>query len=285
MKPPPFVYHAPATLTEALGLLASLPEARPLAGGQSLMPMLNYRLLAPQHIVDLNRVDGLSFIREENASLVIGAMTRQRDIEKSAVIARRLPVLAEAIGLVGHRQTRNRGTLGGSLAHLDPSAELPTVAMAMDAELTLQSRDGSRRLKMAEFATGMLSTALSSGELLTEVRFQLWQEGHGHAFVEYARRHGDFAVVSAAALLEVSASKVKRASLTLGGVAPTPLRMRNAEAALVGQELSSETIATAAVLCAKVDAMDDPTYPAWYRQKLAVTYARRALEQAWERTR
>jgi carbon-monoxide dehydrogenase medium subunit len=284
LKPPPFHYHAPTTLPEALGLLATLAEARPLAGGQSLMPMLNFRLLAPQNLVDLNRVSALSFIKEEDGRVAMGAMTRQRDIEYSELVTRRIPLLAEAIRLVGHRQTRNRGTLGGSLAHLDPAAELPAVAMALDAELTLQSRDGSRRLKMAEFAKGMLSTALAPDELLTEVRFPLWKEGHGYAFVEYARRHGDFAVVSAAALLEMSGTKVKRASLTLGGVAPAPLRMRDTEAALIGHELSNETIQRAAALCAKVDAMDDPTYPAWYRRKLAVTYARRALEKAWERT-
>jgi carbon-monoxide dehydrogenase medium subunit len=285
LKPAAFVYHAPASLNEALGLLATLPEARPLAGGQSLMPMLNFRLLAPQNLVDLNRVVGLSFIRETPDGIVMGAMTRQRDIEYSEIVMRRLPLLAEAIRQVGHRQTRNRGTLGGSLAHLDPAAELPTVAMALDAELTLQSRAGSRRLKMAEFAKGMLSTALAPGELLTEVRFPLWKAGHGYGFVEYARRHGDFAVVSAAALLEISESKVIRASLTLGGVAPASLRMRDAEAALAGHKLSKERIEEAAGLCAKVQAMDDPTYPAWYRQKLAVTHARRALEKAWKRAK
>jgi carbon-monoxide dehydrogenase medium subunit len=279
LKPPPFVYHAPATLPEALALLASLPDARALAGGQSLMPMLNFRLLAPQHVVDLNRVEGLSFIKEEGGAIVIGAMTRQRDIEKSALVGKHLPLLAEAILLVGHRQTRNRGTLGGSLAHLDPSAELPTVAMALDAELCVHSRRGTRKLPMAEFARGMLSTALEADELLTEVRFPIWKPGHGYAFVEFARRHGDFAVASACALIERNNGSIARASVTLGGVAPVPLRMPDAEGLIV----EGKSPVDAASVCAKIDAMDDPTYPAWYRQRLAVTLSRRALEQALKR--
>jgi aerobic carbon-monoxide dehydrogenase medium subunit len=279
LKPAPFVYHAPVTLPEALGLLATLPDARALAGGQSLMPMLNFRLLAPQHVVDLNRIDGLSFIREEAGAVVIGAMTRQRDIEKSEIVARRLPLLAEAIMLVGHRQTRNRGTLGGSLAHLDPSAELPAVALALDAELTLESSRGSRRLAMSEFPKGMLSTALAADELVTEVRMPTWPERQGYAFVEYARRHGDFAVASACALVEVKESGILKASLTLGGVGPVPLRMPSVEAALVEGRSIEECVKA----CASVEALDDPTYPAWYRQHLAVTLARRALEQALKR--
>jgi aerobic carbon-monoxide dehydrogenase medium subunit len=279
LKPAPFVYHAPVTLPEALGLLATLPDARALAGGQSLMPMLNFRLLAPQHVVDLNRIDGLSFIREEPGAVVIGAMTRQRDIEKSEIVARRLPLLAEAIMLVGHRQTRNRGTLGGSLAHLDPSAELPAVALALDAELTLESSRGSRRLAMSEFPKGMLSTALAADELVTEVRMPTWPERQGYAFVEYARRHGDFAVASACALVEVKESGILKASLTLGGVGPVPLRMPSVEAALVEGRSIEESVKA----CASVEALDDPTYPAWYRQHLAVTLARRALEQALKR--
>ena len=279
MKPAPFVYHAPGALAEALELLAARPGARPLAGGQSLMPMLNFRVASPEHLVDLNRIPGLAYIEERDGHVAIGAMTRQRDIEASELVARRLPLLAEAIRHVGHRQTRNRGTIGGSLAHLDPAAELPTVAMAFDAEVEIKSARGSRTLPMRDFAKGMLATALAPDELITEVRFRPWPEGHGHAFVEFARRHGDFAVASAAVLVLVNSGSVKRVSLTLGGVAATPVRVSKAEKSLTSEKLIEE----AAEHCAEIEALEDPVYPAWYRRKLAVTLARRALEQALAR--
>ena len=244
------------------------------------MPMLNFRLTSPDHLVDLNRIPELSRITEENGEVVVGAMTRQSDIEKSELVARRLPLLAEAIRLVGHRQTRNRGTLGGSLAHLDPAAELPAVAMAHDAELRLQSGRGSRTLRMPEFARGMLSTALAADELITEVRFRPWREGHGHAFVEFARRHGDFAIASAAVLVELNGERVQRVSITLGGVGPVAVRVPKAEQILSGAVPTAARAAEAANQCAEVEALEDPAYPAWYRRKLAVALARRAIEKA-----
>jgi carbon-monoxide dehydrogenase medium subunit len=280
LKPAPFIYHAPVTLAEALQLLASEPNARPLAGGQSLMPMLNFRLASPEHLVDLNRVAGLSYIREESGVVAIGAMTRQRDIEASELVAQRLPLLAEAIRLVGHRQTRNRGTLGGSLAHLDPAAELPTVAAAFDAQIEVTSKSKTRSLSMAQFAKGMLATALAPDELITEVRFRPWPEGHGYGFVEFARRHGDFAIASAAALIQRSNNRIQKVSLTLGGVCATPYRVTLAEQVLLDKEPTAERLAEAANHCAGVDALQDPAYPAWYRQKLAVTMAQRALTRA-----
>jgi CO/xanthine dehydrogenase FAD-binding subunit len=271
VKPAPFTYHAPATLDEALEAL-SRPGARALAGGQSLMPMLNFRLASPEHLVDLNNVHELSYINELTPNVVaIGAMTRQRDIEVSDLVARRLPLVAEAIRLVGHRQTRNRGTLGGSLAHLDPSAELPAVAMALDAEVVIRNSTKERRIGIGDLGRGLLTTQLEPGELITEVRFPCWPDGHGHAFEEFARRHGDFAIVSAAALVHG-----ERVSITLGGIAPAPLRMSAAEK-LFAQKRDAQA---AAELCGAVDALDDHAYPAWYRKKLAVTLARRALERA-----
>ena len=285
MKPPPFIYWAPKSAPEALALLAGKPNARLLAGGQSLMPMLNMRLVAPEHVIDLNRVQGLAYIREEAGELAIGGMTRQREIEFSPLVAARLPLMAEAIRSVGHRQTRNRGTLGGSLCHLDPSAELPSVAMAMDATLRIDSAQGSRSIAMADFPEGYMTTSLKPDEMLAEVRIKPWAAGHGWAFLEFARRHGDFAVVSAAALLELAGDgRVRRASLTLGGVGPAPLRMRAAEALLTGEKPDAARLADAARLCADIDALEDPIYPAWYRQRLAVTLARRALELACSRT-
>ncbi|MEI6318479.1 MAG: FAD binding domain-containing protein [Pseudomonadota bacterium] len=285
MKAPPFRYHAPRTLEEALSLLASLPGPRLLAGGQSLMPMLNFRLLAPEHVVDLNRVESLSGIREADGEIVFGAMTRQREIEFSPLVEARLPLLAEAIQWVGHRQTRNRGTIGGSLCHLDPSAEQPTVAMAMDATLAIAGPGGRRELPMRDFALDLMTPALDEGEILAEVRIRPWTPGHGWAFLEFARRHGDYAIVAVAVLLELDASaRARRVSITLGGVAATPVRVPAAEARLLGSMIDAKAIADAAACCGAVDALGDPQVPAWYRQRLARTLAGRAIPAALART-
>jgi len=286
MKPPPFAYHAPRTVADALKLLAEQPNARPLAGGQSLMPILNFRLGSPDHLVDLNRVEGLAYIREDQDAIIIGAMTRQRDIEFSPLVKARLPLMAEAIHWVGHRQTRNRGTIGGSLCHLDPSAELPTVAMAMDATLRIASATGERVIPMREFAQDLMTTSLAPDELLLEIRVPCWAAGAGAGFVEFARRHGDFAVVSAATLVTLDASgRIARASLTLGGATPTPHRLIETEAALVGRAPDPAALDLVAEAGRAVDTMGDVTYPAWYRQRLAATLLRRSLTQAFERAK
>jgi carbon-monoxide dehydrogenase medium subunit len=284
MKAPPFRYHAPRTLDEALALAATLPSPRLLAGGQSLMPMLNFRLLAPEHLIDLNRVEGLAGIRDEGGAIVIGAMTRQRDIEFSPVVKARLPLLAEAIQWVGHRQTRNRGTIGGSLCHLDPSAEQPLVAMAMDATLAIAGPAGRRELPMQAFAVDLMTPALEDGEILTGIRFTPWAAGHGWAFLEFARRHGDFAIVAVAVLLELGADgTATRVSITLGGVASTAVRVVQAEAALLGTRVGPADIEAAAACCGQVDALGDPQVPAWYRQRVARTLCARALPAALAR--
>src|SRR5271155_70180 len=224
MKPPLFSYHDPRNVAEAVGLLTSLDNAKLLAGGQSLMPMLNMRYVLPDHVIDLNRVDGLSYIREQNGALEIGtieigAMTRQRDIEFSDIVEQRCPLMHEAIRQVGHRQTRNRGTLGGSLCHLDPSAELVSVAAALDAKIAVIGKSGARSIDFAAFPAGYMASSIAIDELVTGATFPCWPAGHGFAFVEFARRHGDFAIVSAAALIEADNNgKVTRASLTLGGM-------------------------------------------------------------------
>jgi aerobic carbon-monoxide dehydrogenase medium subunit len=169
MKPPPFSYHDPRTLSEAVGLLATLENAKLLAGGQSLMPMLNMRFVLPDHVIDLNRIDGLSFIREANGTLEIGAMTRQRDIEFSELVARACPLLREAILNVGHRQTRNRGTIGGSLCHLDPSAELVVASAALDARITVTGKDGERIVDFAEFPMGYMTPSIGLDEMVTRI--------------------------------------------------------------------------------------------------------------------
>jgi len=286
VKPAPFTYHRPTALEEALELLARHPNARALAGGQSLMPMLALRLAAPDHLIDLNRIAALDYVRDEADAIAIGAMTRQRTIEYSEVIAKRLPLMAEAIRWVGHRQTRNRGTVGGSLCHLDPSAEMPTVAMALDATLEIRSARGTRTVAMRDFPAGYMTPVLAPDELLTGVRFPVWRETHGTAFIEFARRHGDFAVVSVAAQVALDkAGKVRRASITLGGIAMAPIRVDAAEAELTGSNASDDRIAAAAEGAASIEANNDIHAPAWYRQRLARTLTDRALRIALARAR
>jgi carbon-monoxide dehydrogenase medium subunit len=284
MKAAPFEYHVPRDLPRALALMAELEDARALAGGQSLMPMLNFRVASPKHLVDLNRIPQLSKIEEGQNGVQFGAMARQRDIEFSALVAKKLPLFAEAVRSVGHRQTRNRGTLGGSLCHLDPSAELPTVCMAMDAVLKAESRQGGREIAMRDFPAGFMTPSLKPGEILTQITVAPWTGRCGTAFLEYARRHGDFAIVSVAVLVEVdSAGQVKRASITLGGVGEGPVRMPEAERALIGNRPDESAIAAAARVCGKFDAMSDAFIPGWYRQQVAQTLAERALKTAMKR--
>jgi len=281
MKPPVFSYHDPRSLADAVALLGQLENAKVLAGGQSLMPMLNMRYVLPDHVVDLGKVEGLSYIRDEGDAVVVGAMTRQRDIEFSPIVKEKLPLLAEAILSTGHRQTRNRGTIGGSLCHLDPSAEQVTVAAAFEATLTVESARGKRTIPFAEFPLAFMTPNIEPDEILVEIRLPAWPKGHGYGFVEFARRHGDFAIASAAAMLQVDGGgKITRASLTLGGVDTAPLRMTEAEEMMLGQ-LPSETLFRAAgEICGKIEAMDDALVPASYRRKLAGVMSRRALLMA-----
>ena len=284
MKPPPFTYHDPRTIPEVLDLLAEKDNARLLSGGQSLMPMLNMRYVLPDDVIDLNRVDGLSGIEAANGSLEIAGMTRQREIEFSDVVASRCPIVTEAILQVGHRQTRNRGTLGGSLAHLDPSAELPAVAMALDATIHVQSKRGKRDIAMADFPAGYMTPSIELDEMVTGATFPLWEEGHGYAFIEFARRHGDFAIVSAGALMTTDgAGKVDRVSIVVSGVGPSPLRCTDAERMISGQTPELELFREAAETARAFDAMEDIHAPSSYRQHLAAVLSRRALEKAQTR--
>jgi carbon-monoxide dehydrogenase medium subunit len=284
MKPPRFHYHDPETVPEVVGLLKTLPNARMLAGGQSLMPMLNMRLVLPDHLIDLNRVEGLAYIRETGGALEIGAMTRQRELEFSEIVRELCPMMHEAILQVGHRQTRNRGTLGGSLCQLDPSAELVAVAAALDATVAVAGPKGKREIPFSEFPKTYMTPAIEPDELLTGVRFPLWAKNHGHAFVEFARRHGDFAIVSAAALLEEDGGgKIKRASVTLGGVAAAPVRVRELEKAIMGHVASDALFREACEVCRKIEAMQDVHAPSSYRQHLAAVLSRRALKKAHAR--
>lgn len=285
MKAPVFEYHAPTTVPEALRLLSTVDNARVLAGGQSLMAMLNMRFAFPDCLIDINRIDELAYIKEQGSRIEIGAMTRQRAVEFSELVQTRLPLWREAILNVGHRQTRNRGTVGGSLCQLDPSAEIPTVALAMDATLTVASVRGVRQLAIADFPAGYMTPAMDSDELLTGLSIEPWPQNHGYAFVEFSRRHGDFAIVSAAVLVLFGQDgKLSRVSITLGGVASAPVRMPDAEAALLGTSGNASDQAAAAKLCTQIDAASDSYVPGWYRQRLAGVLVGRALSQAIART-
>lgn len=284
MKPPPFTYHDPRSIEDAVALLAEKDNAKLLAGGQSLMPMLNMRFVLPDDVIDLNLIDGLAGITEDGDALVFGGMTRQRDIEYSDLVARRCPLMKEAILNVGHRQTRNRGTYGGSMSHLDPSAELPSVSMAQDAIVTVQKKGGTRDIAMADFPMGYMTPSFDLDEMVTGIRVPLWPEGHGYSFVEFARRHGDFAITSAAVLLDVEpGGRIKRASITVGGVGPAPLRVTAVEEGLTGEVGSVELFTEIAEKCREIDAMEDVYAPAWYRQHLASVLTRRALGKAFSR--
>ncbi|MGB6539205.1 MAG: xanthine dehydrogenase family protein subunit M [Xanthobacteraceae bacterium] len=284
MKPPPFSYHDPRTVVDAVGLLASLENAKLLAGGQSLMPMLNMRYVLPDHIIDLNRVEGLSYINASDGVIEIGAMTRQRDIEFSEPVRERCPLMHEAIRQIGHRQTRNRGTLGGSLCHLDPSAELVSLAAALDAKVTVAGKNGPRNIDFATFPVAYMTPALEADELLTSATFRCWPAGHGFAFIEFSRRHGDFAIVSAAVLIEEDRNgKVTRASITLGGMGPAPVRASEVERALVGEVVEEKRMREICESLRKLDAIDDIHAPTSYRQQLATVLPRRALLKAHER--
>jgi len=286
VKPPPFAYAAPATLEEAVGLLAEHAEAEPrvLAGGQSLIPLMNFRLAKPGYLVDLRNVAGLSGIRREGDVLVIGAMTRMSEAERSPEVAVAAPLLAEAIGLVAHAPVRNSGTVGGSLAHADPAAELPAVVLALDAELTAVGPGGTRAIPAAEFFQGPYSTALAPDEILTEIRLPVWPGGH--AFVEFSRIHANFAVVAVAALAELDGDRIRRAALALAGVAPTPVRAASAERALAGAPGDAGTIrAAAGAAAADLSPAGDLHASAETRLGLARTYLRRGLELAVSRAR
>ena len=284
MKPPPFNYHCPSTLAEALSLVATLENAKILAGGQSLMPMLNMRFIFPDHIVDLNRIPELAGIHIEGDWLVIGALTRQRDIEQSDVVRGVLPIFQEALRQVGHVQTRNRGTIGGSLCHLDPAAELPTVVATLDGEVIATSVRGVRSVPMDQFPAYHMTPSIETDEIVTAVRLPIWRKGHGYAFHEFARRHGDFAVIGVAVLLEIDEQgTVGRAALCVSGIGHGPIRIQAAEQALIGRRPDRAVLVEVARLCANVPAEDDFYNSAAYRRHLCSGLAQRALKEACER--
>ena len=286
MKPAPFEYAAPTELGQAIELVARHgAEARPLAGGQSLVPLLNFRLARPALVVDLNRIESLAYHRAEEGALVVGALCRQRDLELDPEVGRRCAAIAEALPLIGHVAIRNRGTVVGSLAHADPAAEWPALALLLDASLRIAGPEGERSLPAARFFTGVFATDLRPGELVVEASFPWPARGAGSAFVEVARRHGDFALVAAGVLLEVSPDrKVQDARVVLSGVAGTPVRATAAENALKSQTAGEEAFAAAAAAAAEgLQPAEDIHAPAAYRRRLAQALVQRALVKALAR--
>jgi len=287
MKPPRFDYHAPRSVDQAVELLVRYGgDAKILAGGQSLMPMLNFRLTRPAALVDVNRIPALAYIREEDGTVAFGAMTRQRTIEFSPVVARRLPLLQEATRWVGHLPIRSRGTIGGSIAHADPSAEYPAVLTALQGEVVVQGPRGRRTLEPAALFETYLTTSLAPDELLIEVRLPAMAAGAGFAFEEFARRHGDFALAGIAAMIVRDGARCTTARLASAGAGPVPVRLRAAEEILERDGLGAAAIAAAAARAAElVDPDSDVHASADYRRHLTRVLTARALKRAVDRAR
>lgn len=284
MKPPPFEYHAPTSLDEALEILDSLgSDAVPLAGGQSLVPLMNLRLARPANVVDINRIAGLDEIGVEEGRLTVGPLVRHSQIEASPEARDELPILSTVVPFIGYPAIRHRGTVVGSLAHADPAAEWPCVAVALDAEITLRSHGAERVVGADGFFTTMLTTVKEPGELLTGVSFRTDFDAFG--FYEFARRHGDFAIIAAMVALELEGDSVKGARVSVAGVSDRPLRVAEAEAAIVGRALTPETADLAGDAAAEaVEPFEDIHGSSSYRKKLVGVAVGRALRQAGDRS-
>jgi aerobic carbon-monoxide dehydrogenase medium subunit len=282
MKPRAFAYEAPATLDEAIALLSSDPGAKPIAGGQSLMPLLAFRLAAPSLLVDLRRLPGLDAIDIGDDGVRLGAKVRWRDIESDRRLARAHPLLQAAVAHIAHYQIRNRGTVGGSLAHADPAAELPGIAVTCDAEIIAAGHDGTRSIPAAEFFTGPLTTGLRSDEIITELRLPYWPATRRWGFQEFSLRQGDFALAGIALYYDEDAtgraSNSHVGAISVGG---RPCRLLPVEVALDGQVVDEEVIRAAARAAASaVDPPQDLHASAEYRRALVATLLERALRAA-----
>lgn len=283
MKPAPFEYVAAESVEEALAALQqNNPDGKILAGGQSLLPLLNFRLTKPKILVDLNGISGLDGIRETPGGLAIGAMTRQSKVEHSPLVRERCPLLAEAIRYIGHVAIRHRGTIGGSLAHADPAAELPALALALDAKFAIAGRGSDRIISAEEFFLDFLTTALASDEILRQIVFPVIGPSSGYALEEIARRHGDFAIAGVVVIVDLDdAGKIAEAHIALFGLAPTPVRARQAERALVGREPDDSAMLDAAALLEEVlEPPGDIRASSAYRKHAAAVLLSRALKRA-----
>jgi carbon-monoxide dehydrogenase medium subunit len=285
MKPAPFEYVAPHSIEEAIAALAiGGPDAKPLAGGQSLIPLLNFRLARPSLLVDLNRVAELAYVTPRQGGVAIGALTRQAAVERSRELSIAQPLLVEAIRWVGHTAIRTRGTIGGSLAHADPAAELPAVAVCLEAQLTVQGPRGRRTVAAEDFFQGYLTTVLRPDELLVEAWLPPLRPVTGQAWLEFARRHGDFALAGVAVSLTLDrAGNVDSAHIVLTGVGGKPVRAREAETLLVGGSVPDRASAAANAARSAIDPDADIHASKEYRTHLAGVLTERAIRLAHER--
>jgi CO/xanthine dehydrogenase FAD-binding subunit len=281
MKPASFDYYAPTSVDEALALLKSHRDARLLAGGQSLLPMMNFRLATPSVIVDLNRIPGLAYIEREDGIVRIGAMTRQRAIEFSPVVAADLPLLREAIKFVGHLPTRSRGTIGGSIANADAAAEIPMVLQVLEGEVRASGPQGERTIGADDLFLDAMTTSLAPEEMLTEVRLPILPRGAGFAVEEFARRHGDFAIAAVTVLIERDGNRCRRARIATAGISSHASRLREAEQVLEESGLSDGAIAEAAKVASQnLEPLYDNNASADFRRHLASVLTERALQRA-----
>ena len=289
MKPAPFEYFAPATVEEALGYLAEYGyEAKVLAGGQSLIPMMNFRLAQPAVIVDINNIPELGYIRGNNGDLHIGALARHNQVESNPLVARHTPLVFEAMPHIATLQVRNRGTFGGSIAHADPSAELTAISVALEGSFTLRSQRGERAVPANEFFVGLFTSILEPDELLIEARFPALPARTGCALEEVSRRPHDFALVGVAAVISLDqGNRCQDARLVFFSVGDGPVEAHQAVGVLNGNVLNSELLRLAAETAAKrdIDPGSDIHASAEYRRHLAGVLAYRALEKAYQRSR
>jgi len=285
MKPPIFDYVAATSIDMAVAALAAAGgDAKVLAGGQSLVPMLNFRLLRPSVLVDINRIAGLAYIEEDKVAIRIGALTRHLQIETSPLIAKYFPVVSAAMTHVAHLAIRNRGTIGGSLSHADPAAELPMLASLLDAEFKVVSASGQRSVAARDFFLDALTVDLRADELLTEIVLPKLPPHTGFGFEEVARRHGDFALTAVATTLTVDGDVINQARIALGGVGPTALRASEAEKLLIGHALDDGLTERAVTAVRSAIAPETDLHAsADYRRHLAGVLTGRALATAWQR--
>ena len=281
MKPAPFEMHLPTSVSEVVALLDEHGDlAKPIAGGQSLVPMMSLRLASFEHLIDLNGVSELNQVSVSGDSLRIGAMVRQSTAEHDPQIVKSAPLVAKAIPHIGHFQIRNRGTVGGSIAHADPSSELPAVALALDATIEAVGPNGSREIAAKDFFVSTWETSLIDGEILTGVRFPIWSGKCGFVVEEVARRHGDFALVGVAAAVQVDGSKVMKAAIALFGVGGTPVRASEAEQALIAGGISADLDAVGKLAAMNLAPSDDVHASGEYRKSVAATIVARAIAKA-----
>lgn len=284
MIPPRFEYHAPTTLGDAVNLLNTLEDAKILAGGHSLLPMMKLRFAQPEHLIDINRILELRGIREKGGTVVIGGMTTENELIASPIINAKLPLLADAAKLIADPQVRNRGTIGGDIAHGDPGNDHPALSLAIDATFVLQGPNGRRNVPASEFYLGTYMTALAENEILCEIHAPAFQQGTGYAYEKLKRKTGDWATAGCAVVMRKSGNQVTHLRITLTNVAPTALRANTAEASLLNQEFNAANVTAAAEAAAAIcEPAEDLRGDIEYKTAMAAEMVRRALNAAWAR--